>query len=705
MIIGIDIGGTFTDGVLVNESGEVWYSKVPTTPENRFIGISNALRSLSESANIPLNEMLSSTTKFAHGTTATVNAFIQRRGSKVGLLVTKGYKDTLEIMKAGRGKGLPEFERLNFAKVQMPESLVPSWLVEEIEERVDYAGKVLVPIHEADVRRAISNLVSQGAESIAVCLLWSFKNPFHELEVRKVARKMGIEVPVSASCELLPIQGEFERMITTVINSYLSPILSKYIFELESSLHSQGLQNPVLIMQSMGGLIPGTEAPQKAVTTLISGLAGGLVGSNYLAEHLGFKNVITTDMGGTSFEVGMIYDGLVLSSNSPLAPSFGPYVSRYQLSVPQIDITAIGSGAGSIAWIDEGILKVGPLSAQAEPGPACYGRGGTEPTVTDACIVLGYLSSENFLGGKLPIKPDLSKEAITKKIAHPLGIDLVSAASGIHQVVNNQMADLTRKATIEKGFDPRDFVLFAFGGAGPMNCAFYGGELGVSKIVIPGRGLATAHSALGIAISDYKQAFGLTDIMTLPCDADVVNKHFSDLEANAIRTFESWGIRRDDIILGRSADMQYGKQVHEVNITVPSGVLGAKDLDRLADSFENKYESIFGADTGFREAGIEIVNFRVEATGKILKPELKKYPSSTDDPRTALKGKRAVYFENESGGYVQTDIYDGDRLLTGNVIDGPAVVEFTGTTVTVPPQFKLEVDSFRNLVMTVPRLK
>ncbi len=488
-------------------------------------------------------------------------------------------------------------------------------------------------------------------------------------------------------------------MITTVINSYLAPILSRYIFDLETGLHARGLSNPVLIMQSMGGLIPGVEAPQKAVTTLISGLTGGLIGSSYLADHLGLKNVITTDMGGTSFEVGLIYEGLPLTSNNPLAPSFGPYISRYQLSMPEIDITAIGAGAGSIAWIDSGVLKVGPVSAQANPGPACYGRGGTEATVTDACIVLGYLSPENFLGGKLVIKPELSRKAIKEKIAEPLGMDMVGAAAGIHEVVNNQMADLTRKVTIEKGYDPRNFVLFVFGGAGPMNCAFYGGELGVSKIIIPGKGLATAHSALGIAISDYKQAFAVTDIMMIPADPDQINAHFSELEAKARKTLKSWGVREDDILLVRSVDMQYGKQVHDVNVPVPGGLLNSTRINQLGDAFEKKYELMFGQDTGFREAGIEFVNFRVDAIGKIPKPELIKYGHSTKESGPALKGKRSVFFRRAND-FLETLIFDGDKLLTGNMISGPSIVEYSGTTVTIPPDFQLEVDSYRNLVMT-----
>jgi N-methylhydantoinase A len=697
MIIGVDIGGTFTDGVLLLESGEIFYSKVPTTPSNRFEGIYNALTVLSIESKIPLEKMLRSTEKFAHGTTATVNAFIQRQGAKVGLLVTKGFKNTLDIMKAGRGKGLPEFERMNFGRVQMPEPLVPPWLVEEIEERVDYAGRIIVPLHKEDVRRALSKLASQGVEAVAVCFLWSFKNPKHEIEVLNIAREMGHTLPISISSELLPVQGEYERMITTVINCYLSPILAKYIYALQEGLSEKGLANPVLIMQSMGGLIPGVEAPKRAVTTLVSGLAGGLIGSQYLSGSLGYENVITTDMGGTSFEVGIIYEGLPLISNTPLAPSFGPYISRFQLSMPEIDITAIGSGAGSIAWIDGGLIKVGPLSAQAVPGPACYGHGGIEPTVTDACVVLGYLSPENFLGGKLRIDPSLSLAAIKERIAEPLGMDPIDAAKGIHAVVNNQMADLTRKVTIEKGYDPRNFVLFAYGGAGPMNCMFYGGELGVPKIIVPGRGLATAHSALGIGISDYKQVFAVTDIMMVPCPSGKVNAHYLNLEMKARKTLASWGVSSEDIVLVRTADMQYGKQVHELNIQVPPGELSDTDIVNLGDSFEKKYEAIFGLDTGFKEAGIELVNFRVEAIGKISKPQLVKCGEGPPDASNALRNRRRVFF-SQNNEYLETKIYDGEKLLAGNQLSGPAIVEYFGTTAVIPPSFQLEVDPYGNLI-------
>jgi N-methylhydantoinase A len=311
---------------------------------------------------------------------------------------------------------------------------------------------------------------------------------------------------------------------------------------------------------------------------------------------------------------------------------------------------------------------------------------------------MGYLSPENFLGGRLKLKLDLSRRAIQEKIGAPLGLDLVEAAKGIHEVVNNQMADLTRKVTIEKGYDPRSFVLFAYGGAGPMNCAFYGGELGVKEMVIPGKGLATAHSAMGVAISDYKQVFAVTDIMRAPADLERVNRHFSDLDARATGTLGAWGVAEEQIDLVRSVDMQYGKQVHEVNVPAPNGELTRESLDALSGAFERRYESLFGADTGYPEAGIEYVNFRVEAVGRIKKPSLRRYDSTGEDARGAVRTRRPVFFRSAND-YMTTEVFTGEKLQTGNRLAGPAVIEFFGTTVVVPPEFEARVDPYRNIAL------
>jgi N-methylhydantoinase A len=437
-----------------------------------------------------------------------------------------------------------------------------------------------------------------------------------------------------------------------------------------------------------------------AASTILSGLAGGIIGSSYLGRLLGYRNIINTDMGGTSFEVGIIHRGVPLVAVHPLSPRFGIYISRYHLALPMIDITAIGSGGGSIAWLDEGTLKVGPRSAGAHPGPSCYGKGGTEPTVTDADIVLGYLNSEYFLGGRMPLDPNASSEAIRNKIAIPLGIDLTEAAKGIYEVVNNQMADLIRSLTIERGYHPKDFVLFAYGGAGPMHCGSYGNALGVTKMLVPGRGFATAHSAFGVATSDLSKTFSLSDPTAEPFEAQRINRNFSNLEAKALETLATWGVAREEIILRRSVDMRYKKQTHEITIDVSSIEFGQQGVDQLIELFERNYELLFGAGTSHREAGVELITFRVDALGTVGKPSLKLHSLEGPDSGTALKAKRGAYFA-EVDDFTETEIFEGSKLRAGNMIHGPAIIEYPGTTVVVHPGQTCTVDEYLNIVLEV----
>jgi N-methylhydantoinase A len=365
-----------------------------------------------------------------------------------------------------------------------------------------------------------------------------------------------------------------------------------------------------------------------------------------------------------------------------------------------IDITAIGSGGGSIAWLDEGTLKVGPESAGAEPGPACYRKGGTEPTVTDADIVLGYLNPDYFLGGHMPLDPSASYETVRSKIATPLGIDVVEAAQGIYEVANNQMADLTRSVTIERGYHPSDFVLFAYGGAGPMHCGSYASVLGLTRILIPGRGFATAHSAFGVATSDLKQTFSLSDPMAEPFEAERIRANFDDLQSKASRTLAEWGVAKEDMVIQRSVDMRYKRQTHEVSVDMTTVELSSENMTTLINLFENNYELLFGKGTAYREAGVELTTFRVNAIGTVEKPRLKKYDHEQADSMAALKTKRQVFFAKIND-YTKTDVFDGDRLRAGNMIRGPAVVEFPGTTVVVHPDQTCTVDDYLNIILEV----
>jgi N-methylhydantoinase A len=697
-IVGIDIGGTFTDGIAINDRHEVFNAKVASTPSDRSVGVLDAVEALADAIGIPTQDLLAQTVKFAHGQTATVNAMVQRDGARVGLITTRGFRDTLEIMNTSRGTGLPQHEAADGLRGQKPASLVPYELVAEVTERVDSHGDVITPLDEEDVRAAVAGFVRRGVESVAVCLLWSFRNPSHEQRIGEIVREVAPELPVTLSSELVPLVGEYERTFTTVTNAYLAPALARYVHSLRDRLRDGGFGGTALIMQSNGGLIPAEESPAISASTLASGLAGGVMGCLFLGRLLGIDNIITSDMGGTSFEVSIIADGEPSMANYPLAPRMGPNLWRWKMALPMIDVTAIGAGGGSIAWVEEGVLKVGPLSAQAEPGPACYGRGGESPTITDADLVLGYLNPDYFLGGKMRAHVDLARAAIEERIAKPLGIDVIDAARGIVDVANSQMSDLLRNLTIRKGHDPRDFHLVAYGGAGPLHVGSFGPDLGVQGMIVPGRGVAAAQSAFGVAIADHRQMLVKSETLATPFVASEIEEHFEELEEQARARFESWGLDETGVVLLRSADMRYGRQIHSVEVPVPQRLDGDEAAAALAAAFEERYERRFGRGTAVPEAGIEITSLRLAALRPTAQPSLQVHEDAGEDPGRALKGERQV-FVPEQGTFRSVPTYAGDALDAGNVVEGPAVIEYPGTTIFVRPGQYAETDPYLNVLV------
>jgi N-methylhydantoinase A len=492
--IGIDIGGTFTDIVVVDDQGQLRIYKTESTPGDLSRGVVEGLRLASEDLGLSLTGLMSATSYFAHGTTAATNAFIERKGAPTGLITTKGFGDTVLIQRMmGFTAGLTEDQIPHYTCRAYPAPVVPPHLIKEVPERVDYKGAVVVKLNEEEARRTVRELVSSGAQAIAVCFLWSFRNPAHEQAMKRIIQEEAPGLFVSLSSELVPVIKAYERTATTCINAYLARVVASYISSLERELRDLGLPGPFFIMNSIGGVLSAQEAPNRAVTLLASGPTGGVIGSLYLAEILGHRNVITTDMGGTSFDVGLIVDGRPVVATTSV-------VEKYHILTPMINIHAIGAGGGSIARVEGGHLKVGPESAGASPGPVCYGRGGSEPTVTDADVVLGIIDPDYFLGGRIRLDKAKAEAVIQEKIAGPLGMTLVEAAAAIRTVADSKMADLLRNLTLEKGYDPRDFVLYAYGGAGPTHCARYGSELNVKAIIVPAT--ATVHSAYGAVASD-----------------------------------------------------------------------------------------------------------------------------------------------------------------------------------------------------------
>lgn len=691
LIVGIDTGGTFTDCVVIDDRGQVIQEKAFSTPENFTLGVLQALQHAAEALGQPLEELLHHTRILAHGTTVGLNALVSRRGARVGLITTRGHEEAMLIGRVHQKvAGLSEQEITHAARLSKARPLVPRPLIMGVTERVDYKGTILVPLDQEELATAVAKLLAQEVESVAVSLLWSFLNPSHEQQIKQYLLDIAPQLFVSLSSELVPILGEYERTATTVINAYLGPIIQRYVTPLNRRLKALGLPRPFLTMQSAGGVISCEQAGEQAVQMLFSGPVGGVVGARAMARLLGEDHIITTDVGGTSFDVGLIVGGEAQLARLPV-------VEQYHVLSSMVDIVSIGAGGGSIAWVEPetGRLGVGPHSAGAQPGPACYDNGGVEPTVTDADLVLGRLNPERFFGGRKQLSRQLAEEAIRSHIAVPLGMDVIEAARGIIAVVDAHMGDLVRRVSLERGFDPRDFVLFAYGGSGPTHVGAYARDAGVRQVVISP--FAPVFSALGIATADLVRLYSQSEPMVLPPDLDRLNSTFERLTAAAITDLGAMGMAQRDLVLVYSVDMKYRRQTHEVHVPVPTPPLTTIGFEQVVEGFEQLYERTFGAGTAYRQAGIELTTLRLLATGPIPKPALRKYPLDGEDPQAAYMGQRPVCF---AAGFVSTPIYNMEQLRPGNLIQGPAVIEGDATVTVVHPGQMMRVDHYLNMVLS-----
>jgi N-methylhydantoinase A len=697
---GIDVGGTFTDFVLMDEKGETNIFKVESTPRDPSAGVINAIKEAAVSLGKSTTEFLGELNYLAHGTTVATNALLQRKGAKVGLITTKGFEDTMFIQRClGLVTGLREDEIRHFSERSLPDPIVPPPLVKGVTERTDYKGAEIVKLNEDEARGAIKELVSQGAEAIAVSFLWSFKNPAHEQRVAELILEEAPKVLVSLSSFVCPVIREYERTATAVLNAYLTPSVTVYVADLEKRLKNDGFKGFVSVLNSSGGVLLPKEAEKKGVSLIGSGPSGGVMASQLLGELIGQRNIITTDMGGTSFDAGIIADGKpVLATTIP--------VSKYLIHAPAIDVVVIGTGGGSIARVEDGKLRVGPQSAQADPGPVCYDRGGTEPTITDADVALGLVDPDYFLGGRVRLNKTKAMQAIEEKIAKPLGMGVIQAAGAIKRVGDLQMAETLRTIVFSRGYDPTDFVLFAYGGAGPTHCSTYGSELGVRSIVVPLA--APALSAMGVGSADLVHVLEFSDCIQTPIGFDVASKYidsnhvtrnFDMLEEQLRPILKSEGVKDEDISFVRTAFFRYRRQINEIAVTAPIGKLGPHDVDRWIDDFEALYERLYGKGTAFREAGIEIVTFRVAGVGKIPKPVWRRYDRTREKVSQAVIAERDVFYWGQNAS-ILTKVYDEAKLGPGHEIDGPAIIRHEDTTVVIGPAQKAYIDQYRNVIMS-----
>lgn len=694
--LGIDVGGTFTDAVASDGRGGIISAKTPTTPPHREVGVMRVIEELAHDLGMTAGELLAHTDYIAHGTTASINALVQGAVADVGLIATRGHRDSIYIMNAeGRILGRAAHEIQDTLRQRKPQALLPKYRALEVTERIDYAGEVLVPLDEDEVRRVAGALIDQGVEAIAVCLLWSFKNDAHERRVREIVHEMSPDMYVTLSSEVSPRVREFARTSTTIMNAQVGPRLRTYLEPLKRQLEESGLAGPLLVMQSEGGTITADRAPEHAITTVGSVLSGGVIGGMRMADQLGHRNVITTDVGGTTFLAGLIVDG-----EPVMAP--GSIVNQYPINAPTIQVHTIGSGGGALASVDSGRnLRLGPQSAEAVPGPACYGNGGKRPTNTDANLVLGILSERGLLGGRKPLRLDLARTAIREHVAEPLGLTVEEAAIAIHEVQNAQAGDLLRRAVVQAGYDPRDFVAYAFGGAGPAHCAGYCRDLGVSEVIVPLGPVASAFSAYGLAASDVITSAEFSDPSAFPVDHDELQAHFDRLEADVHRSLDRQGVKFHDVSLQREIDLRYSMQVHELTTPVPNGSFDETTGEAIVAAFEDQYERINGSGAGYRAAGVQAITYRVRAKASLGFPVgLPKIDGAdSSDPTAALLEERQVCLDSQRG-FEATPVYDYAHLRAGHELLGPAIVDVPTTVVVVPAGVTGRVDRLGNLVLS-----
>ncbi|MFQ5683582.1 MAG: hydantoinase/oxoprolinase family protein [Candidatus Binatia bacterium] len=695
-ILGVDTGGTFTDVTILGKGGDTVIGKSTTTPDDFSRGVMDAIEVTGRSMGLSLKDLLTNTSYVKHGTTVGTNALITRTGSKVGFITTAGFEDTTMIMRGvGRIDGLSEEEIKHMAKITKPAPLVPKTLIRGVHERVDYRGRVVVPINLEETKQAIRSLVEEEqVEAVAVSFIFGWCNPVHERKVRELARQMYPESKVyfTFAHELMPVVGEYSRANTVITNSFLGRTMVAYVGDLSRKLRDSGLRSPLMIMQANGGITNFRE--MVPITTLQSGPAGGMIATKYMADLLGHKNVISTDMGGTSFDVGLINDGFWYYLREPIA-------QRYRFFQPMIDIESIGAGGGTIARVEAttGRLLVGPQSAGAHPGPVAYDTGGEEVTVTDANLLLGYLDPEFFLGGKQKLNLVKAEKAVREKIAKPLGLDVVEAAAGVHQVVNSQMVDLIRKQVVRRGHIPEEYVVYVFGGAGPVHAAGYASGLGIKKTYIfP---TSSVFSAFGIAAADVIHSRLISERFLMPADPVVLNRRLETVEEDLLQLMTREGFSLRQVSFRRTFYMRYHRQMNDVGIQVPTKRYGQKDMVAIETMFEKEYEKIYGTGATFRAAGTEIISIGVDAIGNTLKPRPKRYPSTRGHARAAVKGYRKIFFTSPRLKSFKTAIYDYQKLRPGHRFEGPAVVETPITTVVVPPEKVVRIDPFLNIEMAV----
>lgn len=686
--LGIDAGGTFTDFVLADRSGQVRLFKALSTPQDPTLAIRNGLQLISDELGVSAETVVSNCDLCINGTTVGLNALITHKGAKTGLICTAGHEDSLEIRLGHKEDGYrydPEYPPATM--------LVPRYLRRGVRERVLSDGAIREPLTEADVRTACELFRAEGVETVAISFVWSVLRPDHERRAAEIVREMMPGVVLTVGSELYPQVREYTRTSTAVVNAYLAPIMKRYVDAVDAYFRSLGARHPVRYYQSNGGLAIGQAMSDRSVYAINSGPASAPAAGQYVCEPFGKKDVITVDMGGTSFDITLTKDG---STNINKNIDF----LRYRIGVPMIQVETLGAGGGSIGWIDEmGLMQMGPQSAGSDPGPACYGQGGKLPTVSDANLVLGYLNPDGLVGGRLPLDAAKARDAIRIHLAEPLKMSVERAAYGMFTIVNANMVNGIRRVTVERGYDPRDFVLVGAGGATAAHITALAEAMGIDTIVLPK--LASGLCAFGQIISDVKYNYMATAPLRLDNEAAYarIDELFNQIEAQGIAHLKGDGFKGRSIVVKRSLDMRYVGQVHECTVEIGNFKVDAKSIGKVRDAFHRRHKELY---TYAEPAStVEVVNIESTVYGVVDKPARMKIGKGAT-PAKALKGHRDAVFSAD-GKRVKTPIYDGTPLGAGASIAGPAVIEEVTTTIVIEPGWTARLDESGSYLITRDR--
>ncbi len=680
----IDVGGTFTDCLVLDEKeGNLRQFKSPTTPTDPSVGFMNALEKAARGYGRPLTHFLADVTLLIHGTTLATNTLINQNGAKTGMITTKNFRDVLEVRRGYKNI------RTSMYNVFVPpyKPLIPRFLRLEAEERTVYTGEIVTPLNEEDARRASTTLKDHGVESVAVCFLHSYANPQNERRAAELAAAVLGDAYITSSHEILPVWQEWERFSTAAVSAYVGPAVKRYLLALSDRLRESGFKGNLLLMLS-DGLVETVEyCVPRAVYLIGSGPAAAPAAALYLGRQAGYDNLLSFDMGGTSLDVGLIRNGEIPSTTEG-------WVQDERVAIKMVDVHSAGAGGGSIAWIDSlRLLRVGPHSAGSDPGPACYGKGGEEPTVTDADLLLGYVPADFFLGGDIPLDIRRAEDAVKKKVAEPLKMQVPAAARAIFTAVNSFMADQITEVSTRRGYDVRDLAIVAGGGAGPIHAPFIADLLGVPTVIVPS--VAASYSAFGMFAMDVGRNYAVSYIARAKdIDLNRVKRLYADMEQRAVDGFKEMHVPEEQVVFSRTADMRYIGQFHEVEVEVASGELSLDSLAQAVENLHRRHEDLYTFNMPWK--GVEFLTFRLRATAPKAPFELRRIAEGTPDASHALKRRRNCWFE---GHEIDTPVYDGEKLLAGNRIAGPAIIEETTTTVVIPSAFLCSVDNGRNYLV------